>query len=532
MHKFFPLFFILPLFLFGWAVFNFVQYPMHMQFPSPRTETATPTTQGESVYFSRSTDNLPEAKPSEEVVLKNGDTYAMTVSAVKKTINGKEIRLLAYNGMLPGPRLRVQQGDEVTILLHNASDIETTLHPHGVRVDNAFDGVADVTQKTIKPGEDFSYKLRFPDAGLFWYHPHVRDDFQQESGLYANIRVEPRSSAKPAKKSAEEYLFIDDISLDANGLTPFFQAFTNYALMGRFGETMMVNWKTDYTLSAQEGEIKRLYITNSANTRTFRLTLPGAKIKLVGSDGGLYERETFVDELTIAPTERYIVDVFFPKAGSYTLLHSTPISQYKLGDVTVSAGSTDAVQQKEFETLHVQSDVTQEMAPLHALVSKSPDKELRLDLDMGMGGMNHQMMMGTDGDKIEWEDTMPGMNRMMTSENTVWKIIDAQTGKANMDIAWTFQQGDLVKIRLYNDPRGAHPMQHPIHFHGQRFVVLSTNGVENTNLVWKDTTLVPSGDTVDLLVEMSNPGTWMAHCHIAEHLHSGMMFEYTVQAKK
>jgi len=142
------------------------------------------------------------------------------------------------------------------------------------------------------------------------------------------------------------------------------------------------------------------------------------------------------------------------------------------------------------------------------------------------------MMMGTDGDKIEWEDTMPGMNRMMTSENTVWKIIDAQTGKANMDIAWTFQQGDLVKIRLYNDPRGAHPMQHPIHFHGQRFVVLSTNGVENTNLVWKDTTLVPSGDTVDLLVEMSNPGTWMAHCHIAEHLHSGMMFEYTVQAKK
>ena len=98
-----------------------------------------------------------------------------------------------------------------------------------------------------------------------------------------------------------------------------------------------------------------------------------------------------------------------------------------------------------------------------------------------------------------------------------------------MDIGWNFHVGDKVKIRIFNDPNSMHAMQHPIHFHGQRFLILSRNGVTNTNLVWKDTVLVPAGQTVDILLDASNPGTWMAHCHIAEHLESGMMFSYRVQ---
>ena len=93
--------------------------------------------------------------------------------------------------------------------------------------------------------------------------------------------------------------------------------------------------------------------------------------------------------------------------------------------------------------------------------------------------------------------------------------------KANMDIAWMFKVGDKVKIKIFNDPKSMHPMQHPFHIHGQKFLVLSTNGVKNTNMVWKDTTLIQKGDTVEILVDMENPGMWMAHCHIAEHLESG-----------
>jgi len=132
---------------------------------------------------------------------------------------------------------------------------------------------------------------------------------------------------------------------------------------------------------------------------------------------------------------------------------------------------------------------------------------------------------------IEWEDTMEEMNRMSTPENMFWKLVDTSTGAANHDIDWSFTDGDLVKVRIVNAPDWDHPMQHPIHFHGQRFLVLSRDGRDNENLAWKDTVLVRARETVDILVEMSNPGAWMVHCHIAEHLEGGLMFTYHVQKR-
>jgi len=148
------------------------------------------------------------------------------------------------------------------------------------------------------------------------------------------------------------------------------------------------------------------------------------------------------------------------------------------------------------------------------------------NMDMGSGMMTGEH--GDDEDGIEWEDDMAMMNQMSTDENITWELVDEETGKVNEDINWKFRQGDLVKVSIYNDPDTMHPMQHPIHFHGQRFVILSEDGVTNDNLQWKDTVLVPKGKTIEVLVEMSNPGTWMAHCHIAEHLHAGMMMSFEV----
>lgn len=130
---------------------------------------------------------------------------------------------------------------------------------------------------------------------------------------------------------------------------------------------------------------------------------------------------------------------------------------------------------------------------------------------------------------IEWEDTMGDMNTFSTSDTVKWVMRDEETGKENMDIDWKLPRGPFVKIRITNDPKSGHPMQHPIHFHGNRFVVLSVNGVPNDNMVWKDTTLLKTGDVVDVLLETINPGKWMAHCHIAEHMHSGMMIAYTIE---
>ena len=132
-------------------------------------------------------------------------------------------------------------------------------------------------------------------------------------------------------------------------------------------------------------------------------------------------------------------------------------------------------------------------------------------------------------DGIEWEDDMVELNRQTTPDNMRWLMVDRESGAENAAIDWRFQVGDQIKIRLVNEKESDHPMHHPFHIHGAgRFLVLSRDGVVESNLVWKDTVLVRTGETVDILLDVSNPGLWMAHCHIAEHHESGMMFSFTV----
>jgi len=130
---------------------------------------------------------------------------------------------------------------------------------------------------------------------------------------------------------------------------------------------------------------------------------------------------------------------------------------------------------------------------------------------------------------IEWTGTMPGMNWASTSREVRWVVRDPATGKENMDIDWSFQRGEVVTLRIANERQSIHGMQHPIHIHGQRFLVLAVNGVATTNRAWKDTVLIPVGFTADLLLDLSNPGRWMLHCHIAEHLTSMMMMAFVVR---
>jgi FtsP/CotA-like multicopper oxidase with cupredoxin domain len=130
---------------------------------------------------------------------------------------------------------------------------------------------------------------------------------------------------------------------------------------------------------------------------------------------------------------------------------------------------------------------------------------------------------------IEWEDHMVDVNRMTTPANMRWNLVDRETGAVNHAIDWHFRVGDKVKVRLVNEMDSDHPMQHPFHVHGAgRFVVLARDGAPEENLVWKDTVLVRTGEAVDILLDVTNPGRWMAHCHIAEHHESGMMFSFDV----
>ena len=490
------------------------------------------------------------------VELKNGDTYNLTASIIKKNINGSLVKMLAYNGTVPGPVITIAKGAEVTINFTNNTDVPTTLHSHGVRLDNKFDGVPNVTQKEIPVGGTFSYKVKFPDEGIYWYHPHIREDYAQELGLYGNYIVVSNDPNYWSPVNEEIPLMVDDILME-NGQVASFGAVADHTLMGRFGNVMLTNGSSNYNLSIKQGEVVRFYITNTANTRVFNLSIPGVKIKLVGGDNGKYERESYVDSILLGPSEREVIEVLFDKAGTYTLEHNTPNKTYTMGTIKVSPEKIATSHVKQFQTLRINKDTIASIDPLRNYFDKKDDKNISLTVDMGSMGTsgNHQMMNGSmmnngggmhmmgngsmmgnggmamggnDNEKIEWEDSMSMMNQMANAQMIKWKIVDQDTNKSGMDINWNFKVGDKVKIKIFNDPKSMHAMQHPIHFHGQRFLVISTNGVKNTNLVWKDTTLVQKGDTVEILVDMEDPGTWMAHCHIAEHLESGMMFQFNV----
>src|SRR3989344_77363 len=493
--------------------------------------------------FSTSISSTSLAKESKVVELKNGDTYDLTASYVEKEINGVKYKMLAYNGSIPGPVIKVAQGSEVMINFKNNTDMNTLLHSHGIRMDNAFDG-SQTTQKEIKPGETFTYQLKFPDAGMYWYHPHVREDYEQELGLYGNFLVVPTNKNYWSPVNQEIPLFLDDILIQNDKINLSKQT-ADHTLMGRYGNVMLVNGETNYSLSVKKGEVDRFYITNSANARPFNFAIAGTKLKLVGADGGSYEKDQWKDSVIIGPSERSSVEVLFDKSGTFVIQNKTPDQTYTLGSINVSSDPVSVSYAGEFGMLKKHTATTQSINPLRSYFNKAVDKRIALSIEMSgapmqmqMGGghmmsdgtmMGGGMMMGGSSDGIEWEDTNNMMGSMSNMDNVKWKITDRGTGKVNKDINWTFKKGEPVKIEIFNDPKSMHPMQHPINFHGQQFLVLSVNGVRQTDLVWKDTVLVPAGQTIEILLNPTNLGTWMAHCHIAEHLEDGMMFEFKVE---
>lgn len=492
-------------------------------------------------YYLQKTEPVPTATESTTVELKDGDTYALTAGYVTKTINGVSYKMLAYNGSIPGPLLKITQGANVTINFKNNTDMNTLLHSHGVRMDNPFDG-SQSTQKEMKPGETFVYKLKFPDAGMYWYHPHVREDYEQELGLYGGYLVVSEDKNYWNQVNREVPIFLDDILIENGGIR-LSKKEANRTLMGRFGNVMLVNGDPDYRLAVSKGEVVRFYVTNVANARTFNFGIPGVKMKLVGGDGGATEREEWKESIIIGPSERAVVEVLFEKEGSFALTHRTPENTYTLSAFTVSNKTALPSYATTFATLRTNAAAVKSIDSYRRYFGKPIDKRLTLSIDMrsdmstGNGHMmpdgstmGGTMMSKPSPDGIEWEDTdMAMMNQMSTKAMTNWKIIDESTGKENMNIEWKFKVGDKVKIRITNDAKSAHPMQHPIHLHGQQFIVLDQNGVQNNNLVWKDTVLVPAGQYVDILLNVTNPGLWMAHCHIAEHLEAGMMFNFKVE---
>ena len=462
-------------------------------------------------------DDIPPVQSSTILDVRDGDTVELTASVVQKEIAGVTVTMYAYNDMIPGVVLRAKQNSTFTVVFYNEIPEETTVHWHGLRHANKDDGVPGVTQPPVQPGESYRYTVKVPDAGIYWYHPHVREDRQQDKGLAGNLLVMPTDLSYWNPVHREELLVLDDILMGDKGIIPFGAVHATHAVMGRFGNVMLANGEESYDLTISRGEVVRFYITNVANTRPFNLTFPGARVKLVGSDLGAYEQEEYVDSIIIAPAERYIVELVYEKPGEYEILNVNPHQTYDLG--TISVNDSTPEDSLAFEPPRQHNDVMADIDTFREHIGRRPDYTLELGMKMRMD----MRMPKMHASEIEWEDEMGMMNAMHTSDMVSWVIRDRATGKENMDVILATKVGDVVAIRLVNPVESMHPMQHPIHLHGQRFLVTSVDGKAVENLVWKDTVLVRGGTTVDILVDVTNPGTWMMHCHIGEHLESGMM---------
>lgn len=487
----------------------------------------------ESVLM-QSDDDLLKAKEVEVVELNDWDTYTMEVTQVEKEIWNAKVVMLAYNWSIPWPVIKVKKDSKVTIkFINKVKWLSTTLHSHWLRLDNKMDWVPDTTnwkQKELEYWDTFEYKLDFPDEWVYWYHPHVREDLQQELWLYWNYIVEPNDSNYWSKVNREETLILDDILMNNDKIASISDDFANYVMMWRYGNTMIINWETNYNLKAKKGESIRMYFTNVANTRIFQVSIPWAKLKLVWWDMWKYEKETMIDSFVMAPAERYIVDVYFDKSWTFEILNKNPEFTKKLWTISVSDDEIETSYKSYFDKLRVNEDVIWDIDNFRQYFNTKPDKYLDLSVWMkwiwNTSGM--WMMWWNDWDKIEWYDKMWTMNQFSNSNVMEWKYIDKETGKENMDINWKFKVWDKVKVRIFNDPSSMHPMQHPIHFHWQRFLVVSENWVQPDNMVWKDTALVKTWEYIDIVLDITNPWDWMSHCHIAEHLSAGMMMSFNV----
>ena len=568
--------------------------------------------------FPTETAGLPHAVPTQVVELGDGDTFELRIAPVATRIGDDTVRMIAYNGSIPGPTLRVREGSSLVADVVNEGDLEATVHWHGLRLENRYDGTHE-TQAPIPVGGRFSYRISFPDPGVYWYHPHIREDYGQELGQYGNILVDPVEPDYWPPVHRELLLTLDDIFIEDGKVAPFSRDETTFAAMGRYGNVMLVAGETAPSFAAREGEVVRLYLTNTANTRVFNVALPGGRMKLVGGDSGRFEREAFVESVVLAPSERVVVDVLFEEPGRTALEHRTPEQTYTLATFDVAAEPATPPLADGFAVLRTNPEWSAERERLEVFADAPPDKTLAFVAEMDMAAPEgeviyicpmHPDVVGEESDRcpkcgmklvavaapvtyvcpmhpevvseqpdrcpkcgmklvdaslvtassheheghahehpvahaaheeapagehdheaggIGWEDDMLELNRRTTPANMRWMLVDRDTGAVNHGIAWQFTVGDRVKLRLVNEMDSDHPMHHPFHVHGAgRFVVLARDGVPETSYVWKDTVLVRTGETVDILLDVTNPGRWMAHCHIAEHHESGMMFSFDV----
>lgn len=430
-----------------------------------------------SLAVPRATDENPDPRVVEVTI---------TASVVEtEYLPGQRVQVWAYNGTVPGPTIEANVGDRVIVHFRNQLAEDTTIHWHGVRVPNAMDGTARVMMP-VPAGGTFVYDFVVPDAGTFWYHPHVRGDVQMERGLYGTIVARDRS-APPLGEAVAEQLVLDDVrvNVETGALEEFID--DRAMMMGREGNLVLANGRrSNVGVAARAGERRLWRIVNAANARYFKLVMIDGTMVRVGSDGGALGAPESTDEILLTPGERADILVTVPTPSTTAILRAQPYERASM------AGATTPV---DLVRLVASSQPAITAPPLPATLTSIPT-----------------LTAPTLTRTLELGEKMKDDKMTFTINGAAFPTVPVVTARVRDVERWT----------IVNDT----DMDHPFHLHGFRF---QAEGVAE----WKDTINVPENKTLNLLVELddragSSIGGWMYHCHILEHEEGGMMGELSV----
>ncbi|WP_209017298.1 multicopper oxidase family protein [Roseibium aggregatum] len=403
--------------------------------------------------------------------------------------------LWLYNDRLPGPEIRVKRGERVRVLFKNTLDEPTSVHWHGIRIDNAMDGVAGLTQPPVQPGESFEYDFVAPDAGTYWYHAHTMSWNQVPRGLAGPLIVEDEKPHFPVKRDIT--LFLSDWRLDDKGLleTASFGAMHDFAHAGRLGNWLTINGQSMPDIPLQQGRWHRLRLINASASRVLDLAPDRFGAQVIGLDGQAFSAPREISgTLQLAPAQRMDLIVRPEKTGTlpFEMMTGKPFTFARF-QVT----ETDS------------EDLQLTLPPANDLEEPDLSFARELPLVMAGGAMGGMRSLMRDGVSLN--------PREMMEAGLFW----AFNGSAGMEDTpfFTANQGETIVLESRNDT--AFP--HAIHLHGHHFRVLERNGVKLDHQDWRDTFTTVPEETVKIAFVADNPGKWLLHCHMLGHSASGMM---------
>ncbi len=440
--------------------------------------------------------------------------YEISVENAKALLledSASETTVWSYDGSVPGPMLRAKRGQPVTIKVFNRLEQPTTIHWHGLRIDNAMDGVSGLTQDPIPPGGEFVYRFAPPDAGTYWYHPHHRSWEQLARGLYGTLIVD--GDIEAGQVDRDYTICADDWRLEDNG--KFHESSLGHLMdwshAGRLGNILTLNGKAYERLAVAPGDRVRLRLINTANARIMSFGIKGQSAWIVALDGQPVPPQRAPETgAVIAPSQRVdlLVDIKAQTGDEIAIVESSGDSDLVAGYLVCEAGPGERPPRPD--------------APQALRANSVPRPDLtnaaRSELVMTGGAMRFLQSASYKGEVLD--------GRTLATKHAQTWAFNGVAGMTDKPL-FTAKLGETIRLQLKNETL----WPHAIHLHGHHFQIVSRRaagasqsaaptGAEASAM--RDTVLVDREETVEIALLADNPGKWMLHCHMLEHQASGM----------